>query len=37
MSNVKLFRLSAGQAIDLQGSALDQDKPRQTLIERSRS
>ena len=37
MINIKLFRLTSGQAIELQGSASDLEKLLQTLIERSRS
>ena len=37
MSAIKFFRLSAGQATELQGRAPDQEKPVQTLTERSRS
>lgn len=33
MSDIKLFRLTAGQASELQGSASDLEKPLQTLIE----
>lgn len=33
MSDIKLFRLSAGQATELQGDASDLEKPLQTLIE----
>jgi predicted transport protein len=33
MSDIKLFRLAAGQAAELQGSASDLEKPLQTLIE----
>lgn len=33
MSDIKLFRLAAGQATELQGSASDLEKPLQTLIE----
>ncbi len=33
MSDIKLFRLSNGQATELQGSASDLEKPLQTLIE----
>lgn len=33
MSDIKLFRLSDGQAAELQGSASDLEKPLQTLIE----
>lgn len=33
MSDIKLFRLSSGQATELQGSASDLEKPLQTLIE----
>lgn len=33
MSDIKLFRLVAGQATELQGSASDLEKPLQTLIE----
>lgn len=33
MSDIKLFRLSAGKAIELQGDASDLEKPLQTLIE----
>ena len=33
MSNIKLFDLSAGQAIKLQGGASDLKKPLKTLIE----
>lgn len=33
MSDIKLFRLTAGQATELQGSASDLEKPLQTLIE----
>lgn len=33
MSDIKLFRLEAGQATELQGSAADLEKPLQTLIE----
>jgi hypothetical protein len=33
MSDIKLFRLSGGTAIELQGSASDLEKPLQTLIE----
>ena len=33
MSDIKLFRLTAGQAVELQGSASDLEKPLQTLIE----
>ena len=35
MSDIKLLRLSAGQATELQGSASDLQKILQTLIERS--
>jgi predicted transport protein len=33
MSDIKLFRLSAGQATELQGNASDLERPLQTLIE----
>ena len=33
MSNIKLCHLSAGQAIALKGSASDQERPFQTLME----
>lgn len=33
MSDIKLFRLQQGQAVELQGSASDLEKPLQTLIE----
>jgi predicted transport protein len=33
MSNIKLFRLTAGKATELQGDASDLEKPLQTLIE----
>lgn len=33
MSDIKLFRLAAGKAIELQGDASDLEKPLQTLIE----
>ena len=33
MSDIKLFRLQAGQATELQGEAADLEKPLQTLIE----
>ncbi|RFO96531.1 DUF91 domain-containing protein [Rhodoferax lacus] len=33
MSDIKLFRLTAGQATELQGSASDLERPLQTLIE----
>jgi predicted transport protein len=33
MSDIKLFRLSSGVAVELQGSASDLEKPLQTLIE----
>jgi predicted transport protein len=33
MSDIKLFRLTSGQATELQGSASDLEKPLQTLIE----
>ena len=33
MSDIKLFRLQAGQATELQGEASDLEKPLQTLIE----
>lgn len=33
MSDIKLFRLQAGQATELQGEAADFEKPLQTLIE----
>ena len=33
MSDIKLFRLAAGRAIELQGDASDLEKPLQTLIE----
>jgi predicted transport protein len=33
MSDIKLFRLTAGQATELQGNASDLEKPLQTLIE----
>lgn len=35
MSDIKLFRLHAGQAIELQGDASDLEKPLQTLIEKN--
>ena len=33
MSDIKLFRLQAGKAVELQGDASDLEKPLQTLIE----
>ena len=33
MSDIKLFRLTAGRASELQGDASDLEKPLQTLIE----
>lgn len=33
MSDIKLFRLQSGQAVELQGAASDLEKPLQTLIE----
>lgn len=33
MSDIKLFRLAAGKATELQGDASDLEKPLQTLIE----
>ncbi len=33
MSDIKLYRLTAGQATELQGDASDLEKPLQTLIE----
>ena len=33
MSDIKLFRLTAGKASELQGDASDLEKPLQTLIE----
>lgn len=35
MSDIKLFRLQGGQAIELQGDATDLEKPLQTLIEKN--
>lgn len=35
MSDIKLFRLQAGQATELQGDASDLEKPLQTLIEKN--
>lgn len=35
MSDIKLFRLQAGQATELQGDASDLEKPLQTLIEQN--
>jgi predicted transport protein len=35
MSDIKLFRLAAGQATELQGDASDLEKPLQTLIEKN--
>lgn len=35
MSDIKLFRLSAGQATELQGDASDLERPLQTLIEKN--
>lgn len=35
MSDIKLFRLTGGQATELQGDASDLEKPLQTLIEKN--
>lgn len=35
MSDIKLFRLQTGKAVELQGDASDLEKPLQTLIEAS--
>lgn len=35
MSDIKLFRLKVGKAIELEGDASDLEKPLQTLIEKN--